>query len=194
MKYQQRLIVVLTSVLLLCILLISLRFILISESSKDELLRQRIASHFMEGRHMSTGHMTEPESHMTEPESHVTEPESHVTEPESHVTEQRSHMTEPERHVTEPESHMTEPESHVTERTRSTPPTDLSRPWRIWSNWVEPDVLYPEGTFYSNDMNLIFEAIATYPITLFDVGYRGTQLKASMYLHGNQRTVFKPMR
>ena len=66
-------------------------------------------------------------------------------------------------------------------------------PWRVWHSWVKQDHFYPEGAFMSEEMNSILHAMATYPITSFDVGHRGTQLKASMFL-GQQRTAFKPMR
>ena len=66
-------------------------------------------------------------------------------------------------------------------------------PWQMWHSWVKQDEFYPVGAFWSKDMNSILHAMATYPITSFDVGHRGTQLKASMFL-GNQRTAFKPMR
>ena len=66
-------------------------------------------------------------------------------------------------------------------------------PWAIWESWVKPNYLYPEDAFWSRDMDYILDAMATAPITSFGVGYKGTQLKATMFL-GKQRTVFKPMR
>ena len=66
-------------------------------------------------------------------------------------------------------------------------------PWSIWHSWVQQDQFYPEDAFFSKEMNSILRAMATYPIKSFDVGHRGTQLKATMYL-GEQKTVFKPMR
>ena len=66
-------------------------------------------------------------------------------------------------------------------------------PWKVWQSWVRQDHFYPEDAFWSEDMNSILNAMATYPITSFDVGHRGTQLKVSMLL-GEQRTAFKPMR
>ena len=68
-----------------------------------------------------------------------------------------------------------------------------SDPWKIWQSWVKQDHFYPEDAFWSEEMNSILRAMATYPISSFDVGHRGTQLKASMFL-GNQRTAFKPKR
>ena len=66
-------------------------------------------------------------------------------------------------------------------------------PWRVWNGWVTPDHFYPEGVFYSEEMNQILNAMATSPVTELGVGYKGTQLKATMML-GGQRTVFKPKR
>lgn len=66
-------------------------------------------------------------------------------------------------------------------------------PWRVWQSWVKQDHFYPSDAFWSKDMDSILHAMATNPITSFDVGHRGTQLKVSMFL-GEQRTAFKPMR
>lgn len=65
--------------------------------------------------------------------------------------------------------------------------------WRIWREWVEPGHLYPSAAFYSEQMDHILAAMATAPVTSLDVGYKGTQLKASLMLE-SQRTVFKPKR
>ncbi len=72
-------------------------------------------------------------------------------------------------------------------------PSESSDPWEIWREWVEPDSLYPIGAFHSSEMNHILITMATSPITSFDLGYKGTQLKATALL-GQQRTVFKPKR
>ena len=91
--------------------------------------------------------------------------------------------------------HVNEQEDHVTTGpTTPPPPIDYTRPWKIWSNWVREDVLYPNGVLHSTEMDLILRGLSSYPVTRLDVGYKGTQLKASMYLEGGQRTVFKPMR
>ena len=66
-------------------------------------------------------------------------------------------------------------------------------PWKMWHSWVKQDQFYPEDAFWSEEMNSILHAMATYPITSFDVGHKGTQLKVSMFLD-EQRTAFKPMR
>ncbi len=66
-------------------------------------------------------------------------------------------------------------------------------PWRVWERWVTEDYFYPEGAFYSSEMNQIFEALSASQITELGLGYMGTQLKATMML-GGQRTVFKPKR
>ena len=65
--------------------------------------------------------------------------------------------------------------------------------WTIWKDWVQPDFLYPEHSFYSMEMNHILSSMATAPITSFGVGHKGTQLKATAML-ADQRTVFKPKR
>ena len=76
---------------------------------------------------------------------------------------------------------------------QSPPEVAQKDPWEIWKGWVKPDYLYPEGAFWSDEMNYILNAMATAPITSFGVGHKGTQLKASLFL-GKQRTAFKPMR
>ena len=73
-------------------------------------------------------------------------------------------------------------------------PVSIPSPWKTWFSWVHPDVLYPSGKFYSSDMDNILSALSSYKINKFDIGYKGTQLKTSMFLEGNQRTVFKPKR
>ena len=65
--------------------------------------------------------------------------------------------------------------------------------WTIWEGWVQPDFLYPQDAFYSEEMNHILAAMATSPITSFGVGHKGTQLKATVMM-GPQRAVFKPKR
>ena len=97
-------------------------------------------------------------------------------------------------HVTDV-SHDNKPT--VSEHTQNASLNTLSTgqdPWDVWLKLVEPTVLYPSNGLHSPYMDSILNALATYPVTLFDVGHKGTQLKATMYLHGNQRTVFKPMR
>lgn len=66
-------------------------------------------------------------------------------------------------------------------------------PWTVWRGWVTADYLYPVNAFYSSDMNHILSAMASYPITSWGVGHKGTQLKATAML-GAQRVVFKPKR
>ena len=67
-------------------------------------------------------------------------------------------------------------------------------PWKVWSELAKPTVLYPSNGLHSPYMDNILHALATYHVTKFDMGYGGSQLKATMYLHGNQHTEFKPMR
>lgn len=81
------------------------------------------------------------------------------------------------------------------ENDRVSPSDDKKDPWVIWQRWVRQDSLYPEGVFWSDEMDLILRSMATMPVTEFGVGYKGTQLKASMFLGPErQRTSFKPMR
>ena len=65
--------------------------------------------------------------------------------------------------------------------------------WSVWREWVTPDFLYPDGAFNSDEMDDILRAMAASPITSWELGYKGTQLKTTAML-GNQRTVFKPKR
>ena len=65
--------------------------------------------------------------------------------------------------------------------------------WTMWKSWVIPESLYPSDAFYSKYMNHILVSMATTPITSFGIGYKGTQLKATVML-GQQRAVFKPKR
>lgn len=124
--------------------------------------------------HKSNGHLDERNLETKDNKDHVTQAPNHVTEVKTHVTA----------------TLKTSPQTHVP----SSLPSDFTKPWRVWSSWVQSDVLYSNTSFYSDDMNMILNAMSTYPVTSFDVGYKGTQLKASMYLKGNQKTVFKPMR
>lgn len=71
--------------------------------------------------------------------------------------------------------------------------TGKQDPWKVWRSWVKQDEFYPKDAFWSEEMNAILVAMATYPITSFGVGHKGTQLKVSMFLD-KQRTAFKPMR
>ena len=72
--------------------------------------------------------------------------------------------------------------------------TPQKDPWMIWASWVKPKVFYSPDVFWSEEMNSILHALATSPVTSLELGHRGTQLKATMYLQGDQRTVFKPKR
>lgn len=80
------------------------------------------------------------------------------------------------------------------ERLQVTAVVSSKDPWVIWRDWVKPDALYQEGCFYSKEMNHILAVMVTAPITSFDIGHKGTQLKATAILLGTQRTVFKPKR
>ena len=119
---------------------------------------------------------------------------------QQHATPSDHHrMTSSKNHVTSSEDHVTStinPKSIVkSNKTLLITPGQLTtRPWDIWARWVNSEVLYPAGVFYSSDMDMILRALSTYPIKSFDVGYRGTQLKATLHLIGNQKAVFKPRR
>ena len=80
-------------------------------------------------------------------------------------------------------------------RTKTVQDEILSRPaWELWREMVkEREVTQPghEGTL---KVKAIVKALQTAPVQLTSVGYRGTQLKATMFLNDNQRTVFKPKR
>ena len=109
-------------------------------------------------------------------------------------------------HTTPSDHHMTSSKDHVistinpksilkSNKTLPITPGQLTtRPWEIWAKWVNSEVLYPNDVFYSSDMDMILRALSNYPIKSFDVGYRGTQLKATLHLTGNQKAVFKPRR
>ena len=84
--------------------------------------------------------------------------------------------------------------NHSGTKPHPTLPVTSKHPWQIWTSWVKPKVFYSPDDFWSAEMNTILHALATYPVTSLELGHRGTQLKASMYLQGGQRTVFKPMR
>lgn len=91
----------------------------------------------------------------------------------------------------------TEPSSFVAPEKSVSPiiPDEVAKrdPWEIWEDWVKPNYLYPDDAFWSNEMNHILRTLAMAPITQFGVGYKGTQLKATLMLN-KHRTVFKPKR
>lgn len=66
--------------------------------------------------------------------------------------------------------------------------------WHVWRSWPQSNELYAEKQFNSSEMKSILHHMATAPIVRFDVGHRGTQLKALVELEGGQRVVFKPKR
>lgn len=75
-------------------------------------------------------------------------------------------------------------------------PTDyeFSDPWQIWSAMVKSRQLTPKEGRHSDDVGMILEALSYKPIIGAGIGHRGTQLKATLILEGNQKVVFKPMR
>jgi len=66
--------------------------------------------------------------------------------------------------------------------------------WQVWRSWPNSMQLYDEQHFNSIKMADILHHVATAPIINFDVGHRGTQLKALVTLQGDQLAVFKPKR
>lgn len=116
----------------------------------------------------------------------------HTTPSEHHMTSSKNHVILSENHVTSTINPKTIVKSNKI--LPITPGQLTTRPWEIWAKWVNSDVLYPSSVFYSSDMDMILRALSSYPIKSFDVGYRGTQLKATLLLAGNQKAVFKPRR
>ncbi|KAK6195413.1 hypothetical protein SNE40_000850 [Patella caerulea] len=62
-------------------------------------------------------------------------------------------------------------------------------PWTLAASWVSDRQIHPEDI---PELGAVLRAMSTRPITLADVGYKGTQLKMSLLLQGQQRVVFKP--
>ena len=69
-------------------------------------------------------------------------------------------------------------------------------PWEIWKGMVTliGTKVTPNGTLGSLQVNAVLKALRSFPIVNVGVGFKGSQLKASMFLEGSQRTVFKPKR
>lgn len=66
--------------------------------------------------------------------------------------------------------------------------------WKMWQSWVKEDAFYPTEAFNSGRMRQLLEAMARAPIVRFGIGEKGTQLKASVVLQGQQKALFKPRR
>lgn len=66
--------------------------------------------------------------------------------------------------------------------------------WHVWRTWPQSNQLYDDEQFNSSEMRDILHHMATAPIVKFDVGHKGTQLKAQVELEGGQLAVFKPKR
>ena len=65
-------------------------------------------------------------------------------------------------------------------------------PWLIWKDMVKSRQITPPND--SDAVNMILEAMMYKPVIAAGVGYRGTQLKATLTLEGKQKVVFKPKR
>ena len=71
----------------------------------------------------------------------------------------------------------------------------LSKPaWELWQEIVKVREVTQPGHEGQMKVNAIVKALQTAPVIQISVGYKGTQLKSTMFLKGNQRTVFKPKR
>jgi len=70
----------------------------------------------------------------------------------------------------------------------------LKETWWLWQSWVREDTFYPEEVFPSGQMLHLLRVMASAAITEFGVGRKGTQLKASVVLEGQQKALFKPKR
>jgi len=65
-------------------------------------------------------------------------------------------------------------------------------PWLIWKDMVKSRQITPPDD--TDAVNMILEALMYKPVIAAGVGYRGTQLKATLTLEGKQKVVFKPKR
>ena len=71
---------------------------------------------------------------------------------------------------------------------------DYTSVWDMWMRWPHSDAILPEGVYDMKNITTLLQAMAVAPVERMDVGYRGTQLKASLHLKGGQVAVFKPKR
>ena len=71
---------------------------------------------------------------------------------------------------------------------------DYTSVWNMWERWPQTDAVLPEGVYDTKNLSTLLQAMAVAPVDRLDVGYRGTQLKASLHLRGGQVAVFKPKR
>ena len=68
---------------------------------------------------------------------------------------------------------------------------DTSALWETAASWVTSKQITPDSTTELGD---VLHALSTSAIVKADVGYKGTQLKATLVLEGGQLVVFKPGR
>ena len=71
---------------------------------------------------------------------------------------------------------------------------DYTSVWDMWLSWPQAEAILPEGVYDIKNMSTLLQAMAVAPVDQMDVGYKGTQLKASLHLKGGQMAVFKPKR
>ena len=87
------------------------------------------------------------------------------------------------------------PTSNELKITTSQKNTAFNKPaWQLWHEMVKEREVTQPGQEGMLRVDAIVKALQTQPVIQMSVGYRGTQLKASMFLQGKQRTVFKPKR
>ena len=83
-------------------------------------------------------------------------------------------------------------------KTKISPRLMLDKPskpvWEFWQEMVKVREVTEPGEEGQTKVDAIVKVLQTAPIIQTSVGYKGTQLKASMFLKGNQRIVFKPKR
>lgn len=71
---------------------------------------------------------------------------------------------------------------------------DYTSVWGMWLRWPQTEAVLPDGIYDTKNLSMLLQAMALAPIDQLDVGYKGTQLKASVLLRGGQMVVFKPKR
>lgn len=70
-------------------------------------------------------------------------------------------------------------------------PAAKTNAWEVAKNWIRPRLIYPQN---HPQLGWILNQVTTVKIKKADILPKGTQLKMLIYLEGNQKAVFKPMR
>lgn len=83
--------------------------------------------------------------------------------------------------------------NEMTKTTEEDDDDDIEKedPWLTWKEMVSLRTLTPSA---SDGVNTILDALTFRPIVAAGIGFKGTQLKATLLLNGKQKVVFKPMR